>query len=137
MILPIACFSIDQHFLESLLFSFNAVLKYGVFIFRFNLLKIVLWSLYFLIFSAVGLRSFRDSNFALVIDDVSRAGVNHGSRLMYFDLTFTSHNGNDSLNAVIYNISNLEYAKFEHSVLKISLKSVFINLFGKCLCLLR
>ena len=30
----------------------------------------------------MGLRSF-----ALVIDDVSRAGVNHGSRLMYFDLT--------------------------------------------------
>ena len=75
----------------------------------------------------MGLRSFRDSNFALDIDDVSRAGVNHGSRLMYFDRTqFTSRNGNDSLNAVLYNIINLEYAKFEHSVLKISLKSVLI-----------
>ena len=71
------------------------------------------------------------ANFALDIDDVSRAGVNHGARLMYFDLTFTSRNGNDSLNAVIYNIINLEYAKFEHSVLKISLKSVLINLFWK------
>ena len=131
MILPIACLRIDQHFLESLLFSSNAVLKYNVFIFRFNLLNIVLWFLYFLIFSAVGLLSLRDNNFALVIDDASRAGVNHGSRLMYLDLTFTSRNGNDSLNAVIYNIRNFEYAKFEHSVLKISLKSVFINLFWK------
>ena len=132
MILPLACFRIDQIFFGILLFSSNAVLKYNVFIFRFNLLKILLWYLYFLIFSAVGLRSFRDSNFALVIDDVSRAGVNHGSRLMYFDLTFTSRNGNDSLNAVIYNIINLEYTKFEHSVPKISLKSVLINFHVHC-----
>ena len=45
LILPMACFKSDQHFLEFLLFSSSAVLKYDCFVFRFNLLNTIRWSL--------------------------------------------------------------------------------------------
>ena len=107
-VFPIAYFSIDQHFLELFLFSSRYVLKYIFFIFHFNLLKILLYILYLVIFSTVGFRNFIDHIFSLLIDEVSRPGVNQGSLLINLDRDDVSRNGKDVSNSTRYNSINYQ-----------------------------
>jgi len=118
---PIAYFNIDHHFILSCLCSTSICLQYEAFIFRLNVLKVLLKDLYFCIFSQIGLFSFLANNLTFVRDDVKSPLVNQGSRFKNLE-EFDSWRGKDLLNIAEYIFMNSSYAVLGHSMLLMNWK---------------